>query len=173
MARVTLTDAAIDDLRRAGPVVAALLLGRLRALEHDPQAGIALVDQRTGYRTLDALEGDGRIVYDTDDVADTTRAVVTVRELWVDGARSDGDAYSEALERMQAADPSELVAFARIVRGLGRLTGVRAVPRHRIRQPVPDWLAEALLTGTGMSRLDVAAMDARTAFEAWNRRRPG
>ena len=159
---VALTDDALDDLRRAGPVAAALLLGRLRVLDQEPEAGAPLVDRRTGFRVLDALDGAARVVFD----ADGER--VTVREIWVDGVRSDGEAYAEALERVRAADPSEQVTLARSVQRLARLTGVRPVPSERLRAPVPDWLADALVRDAGLTRLAVAAMDAATAFDAWN-----
>ncbi len=163
MAGVVLTDPALDDLRRAGPVLAALLLGRLRVLDAEPGAGTPLLDGPTGYRVLDALDGGARIVH----TAGGDR--VTVHAVWVDGARTDGEAYAEALDRMQGADPSEQVALARVIRRLGRLTGVRPVPRGRLRAPVPDWLADALIERAGHRRLAVAAMDAATAFETWNR----
>ncbi len=51
---------------------------------------------------------------------------------------------------------------------LGRMTGTVPVPRHRVREPVPDWLADALVERVGLTRLDVAAMDAATAFDRWN-----
>ncbi len=162
MPGVVLTDPALDDLRRAGPVLAALLLGRLRVLDAEPDAGTVLVDPRTGYHVLDALDGAARIVHSTDPDS------VTVHAVWVEGARTDGEAYAEALERMQGADPSEQVALARVVRRLGRLTGVRPVARGRLRAPVPDWLADALVGRAGRQRLAVAAMDATTAFETWN-----
>jgi mRNA interferase RelE/StbE len=160
---IVLTDPALDDLRRAGPVLAALLLGRLRVLDAEPDAGTALVDDRTGYRVLDALDGGARIVH----AVDGDRVVV--HEVWVDGARTEGEAYAEALDRMHGADPSEQVALARVVRRLGRVTGVRPVPRDRLRAPVPDWLADALVGRAGRQRLAVAAMDATAAFETWNR----
>jgi mRNA interferase RelE/StbE len=159
---VALTEDAIDDLRRAGPVVAALLLGRLRVLEQDPEAGAPLVDPRTGFRVLDALDGAARVVYALDGTTATVHAV------WVEGVRSDGEAYAEALERVRAADPSEQVTLARSVQRLARITGVRPVPSERLRAPVPDWLAEALVHDAGLTRLAVAAMDATTAFDAWN-----
>ena len=162
MAAVVLTDPAVDDLRRAGPVVAALLLGRLRTLATEHDAGAPLVDERTGYRLVDALGGGARIVFSTE------RDEVTVHEVWVDGARSDGEAYAEALERIRVADPSEQVALARNLRRLGRLTGARPVPQSRLRAPVPDWLADALVRDAGLTRLAVAAMDAATAFDTWN-----
>jgi mRNA interferase RelE/StbE len=160
---VVLTDPAVDDLRRAGPVVAALLLGRLRILATEHDAGAPLVDARTGYRLVDALGGAARIVFSTD------RDEVTVHEVWVEGARTDGEAYAEALERIRVADPSEQVALARNLRRLGRLTGARPVPQGRLRAPVPDWLADALVTRAGRDRLAVAALDAATAFAEWNR----
>ncbi len=166
---VELTDPAVDDLRRAGPVVAALVLGRIRMLEAAPETGAPLVDPRTGFRVLDALDGDARVVFGVDGTG-AAGAVVTVHEIWIDGARSDGEAYAEALERVRAADPSEQVALARSVQRLARLTGVRPVPSDRLRAPVPDWLADALVRDAGLTRLAVAAMDAATAFEAWNAR---
>ena len=162
MAAVVLTDPAVDDLRRAGPVVAALLLGRLRTLATEHDAGAPLVDERTGYRLVDALGGGARNVFSTE------RDEVTVHEVWVDGARSDGEAYAEALERIRVADPSEQVALARNLRRLGRLTGARPVPQSRLRAPVPDWLADSLVRDAGLTRLAVAAMDAATAFDTWN-----
>jgi mRNA interferase RelE/StbE len=162
---VELTEPALDDLRRAGPVTAALLLGRLRTLEQETHLGAPLVDARTGFRVLDALDGDARIVHGVE--GDT----VTVHELWVDGVRSDGEAYAEALDRVRSADPSEQVALARSVQRLARLTGVRPVASDRLRAPVPDWLADALVRDAGLTRLAVAAMDATTAFDAWNSHR--
>ena len=162
MASVELTDVALDDLRRAGPVAAALLLGRLRVLEQEPEAGTPLVDRRTGFRVLDALDGDARVVYSL------AGSRATVHAVWVEGVRSDGEAYAEALERVRAADPSEQVALARSVQRLARLTGVRPVPSDRLRAPVPDWLADALVREAGLTRLAVAAMDATTAFDTWN-----
>lgn len=162
MAAVALTAPVLDDLRRAGPVASALLLGRLRVLEQEPESGGPLVDARTGYRVLDALEGDARVVYELDGER------VTVHSVWVDGVRGDGEIYAEALGRVRAADPSEQVALARSVQRLARLTGVRPIPSDRQRAPVPDWLAEALVRDAGRTRLAVAAMDAATAFDAWN-----
>jgi mRNA interferase RelE/StbE len=163
VARVVLTDPALDDLRRAGPVAAALLLGRLRTLATEPGGGAPLVDERTGYRLLVALEDAARVVFSTDGNE------VTVHEVWLHGARADGEAYAEALDRIRVADPSEQVALARNLRRLGRLTGARPVPRNRLRAPVPDWLADALVTQAGRDRLAVAALDAATAFDEWNR----
>ena len=88
-----------------------------------------------------------------------SRDVVTVHELWVDGARLDGEAYAEALDRMQGADQPDVVQLARILRRLGRITGTVPVPRGRLRTPVPDWLADALVTQAGVDPLTVA--DAR------------
>ena len=163
MARVVLTDPALDDLRRAGPVLAALVLGRLRLLESEPAAGSPLVDERTGYRVLAALDGDARVVHDVH--GDT----VTIRSVWVDGARTDGEAYAETLERIQCRRPVGAGRpRRRSVRRLSRLTGARPVPRDRLRAPVPDWLADALLGRAGLERLAVAAMDAEAAFDEWS-----
>jgi hypothetical protein len=161
VARVELTEGALDDLRRAGPVAAALVLGRLRVLETEPDLDAPLVEG-TGFRVLAALDGDARIVHSA------AGATVTVHEIWIDGARTDGETYAEALEQVQGGDPSEQVALARSVQRLARLTGVRPVPADRRRAPVPDWLADALIAEAGQTRLAVAAMDATAAFDVWN-----
>ena len=79
-----------------------------------------------------------------------------MHELWVDGARLDGEAYAEALDRMQGADQPDVVQLARILRRLGRITGTVPVPRGRLRTPVPDWLADALVTQAAVDPLTVA-----------------
>ena len=110
---------------------------------------------------LSALDGVARIVHDLQ--GDTVTVLV-----WVDGARSDGEAYAETLDRIRSADPSEQVTMARVVRRLGRITGARPVP-DTASAPVPDWLADTLVGQAGRDGLAVAAMDATTAFEAWTR----
>ena len=90
-------------------------------------------------------------------------------EVWVDGVRSAGAAYAEALHRMQSADTPEVVEHARLLERLGRDHRHRAVAPARLREPVPDWLADALVEARGLDRLEVAALDARAAFDRWNR----
>jgi mRNA interferase RelE/StbE len=157
---VVLTDPALDDLRRIGPILAPRVIDWCASLVDEPGAGDPLAGTAP-FRALSVAGGAGRIVYD---VADD---VVTVRVIWIDGRRSDGEAYGEALQRMQAADPPDLVALARVLQRLGRLTGTRPVTRSR--EPVPDWLADALIRH-GHDRLAVAALDAATAFDLWNQR---
>jgi mRNA interferase RelE/StbE len=166
MAAVAFTDAALDDLRRFGPAAAPRVVDEIRVLEREPAAGSPLVDDATGFRVLAAADGRWRVVYDVASDA------VTIRSLWRPGARLDGEIYAEALERMQAADTPDVVQLARILRRLGRLTGTVAVGPARVRAPTPDYLADALVAA-GHSRLEVAVLDARAAFEAWNRHLAG
>jgi mRNA interferase RelE/StbE len=163
---VELTAGALDDLRRAGPAVAPRLLDDLRALAADDDPGDALVAGDTGFRALTAGRGTRRFVYR---LAPGAGGRATVWAIVVAGVRPDGAAYAETLARMQAADPPEVVLAARLLARLGRATGTPVVPRERRRDPVPDWLAERLVHDTGATRLAVAAMDAATAFAAWNR----
>jgi mRNA interferase RelE/StbE len=158
---VTLTDAALDDLRRLGPRVARLALTELAAVEDDAGTGADLVPG-SGFQKLVGRGGAWRIVYTVDG------AVTTVWEVWVDGVRTAGAAYAEALHRMQAADDPEVVEHAQLLERLGRITGTVPLPPSRLREPVPDWLADALVDARGLSRLDVATLDARTAFDRWN-----
>jgi hypothetical protein len=158
---VALTDAAIDDLRRLGPRVARLALAELAVLADDADAGPELV-AGSGFRKVVGRGGTWRIVYTL------AGPVTTVWEVWVDGVRRAGAAYAEALHRMQAADTPEVVEHAQLLERLGRITGTVPLPPSRLGEPVPDWLADALIDEHGLSRLDVATMDARAAFDRWN-----
>ena len=159
---ITFTDPALDDLRRLGASAARRTLARIAVLDTDPAAGDDLAAIDTGYRKLGAPEGNWRVVYTVDG------DVVTIWEVWVDGVRSTGAAYAEALQRMVSADAPDAVELAGILERLGRITGTVPVPRNRIVEPVPDWLADVLIERTALSRLEVAAMDATAAFDAWN-----
>jgi mRNA interferase RelE/StbE len=159
---VFFADPALDDLRRLGPSVARRALDQIALLEVDPESGEALATAETHYRKLTGREGTWRVVYAVD------TGVVTVWEVWVDGVRSNGAAYAEALQRMVSADAPDAVELAGILERLGRITGTVPVPRNRVLEPVPEWLADALLERTSLTRLEVAAMDATAAFDAWN-----
>ena len=144
---VDLTDPALDDLRRLGPPPGAPSRSsrsrcsprtRTRATRWSPAPG-------TG--SSSGANGAWRVVYRALDAAD-----VTVWEVWVDGVRSDGAAYAEALHRMQAADTPEVVGARAPARAARPLTGTVPLPPARLREPVPDWLADALSTRPRRSR---------------------
>ena len=161
---VELTDHALDDLRRLGPALARRAVEQVALLDEDPDAGRELV-AGCWVRTLVGGGGTWRVVHTV-----ARDGAVTVWEVWVDGVRSEGSAYAEALHRMQSADAPEAVEHAQLLERLGRLTGTVPVPRHRVREPVPDWLADALVDELGVDRLELATMDAATAFARWNAR---
>jgi len=163
---VELASGAVDDLRRAGPVLAPRLLDDLRALTDDDDPGAALVADDTSFRFFTSTDGSRRFVYRT---TPAPGGRVTVWAIVVVGVRDDGAAYAETLARVQAADPPEVVLAARLLGRLGRVTGIPVVSTERRREPVPDWLAARLVQQAGATRIAVAAMDAATAFAAWNR----
>ena len=162
--RVVFTDPALDDLRRLGARGARRALAHLAAVESGDEAGALLVATDSPYRRI-VWGAGGRIVFAVED------EVATVWEVWADGARTDGSAYAEALDRMVAADAPDAVELAGILERLGRLTGTVPARRGRGGEPVPEWLADALLRHTSLTRLEVAAMDAAAAFDAWNSHR--
>jgi mRNA interferase RelE/StbE len=162
---VTFAEAALDDLRRLGPARARRALAQIWVLADGGDPGTPLA-AGAPYRKLAPGAGALRVTYAAD------RAAVTVGEDWVDGARAPGAAAAEALHRMQAADAPEVIEHAQLLERLGRITATMPVPPHRLREPVPDWLADALVDDAGLTRLELAAMDARTAFERWNQRNP-
>ena len=92
------------------------------------------------------------------------RCVVTVARP-IEGKLAERDDVLQPRESVAAG--SNTSALARSVQRLARLTGVRPVPSDRLRAPVPDWLADALVRDAGLTRLAVAAMDATTAFDTW------
>jgi mRNA interferase RelE/StbE len=159
--RVVLTDPALDDLRRLGARAARRALACLVAVGSEQEPGSPLAATDSSYRRV-AWGNGGRIVFALDE------DVATVWEVWADSARTDGSAYAEALDRMVAADAPDAVELAGILERLGRLTGTVPARRGRGGEPVPDWLADALLRHTSLTRLEIAAMDAATAFDAWN-----
>ena len=118
---VALTDPALDDLRRAGPVAAALLLGRLAAARAGPDAGTPLVDARTGFRVLDALDGDAarRLRASTRRRGDRARGVGRRRALRRRGLRRGAaNGCAPPTRRSRWRSPGRCSASA-------RLTGVR------------------------------------------------
>jgi hypothetical protein len=159
--RVLFADPALDDLRRLGARGARRALASLAAVESDEEPGVTLATADTVYRRIGWGAG-GRIVFAVDD------GTATVWEVWADGLRTNGSAYAEALDRMVAADAPDAVELAGILERLGRQTGTVPSARGRGGEPVPDWLADALLRHTPLTRLEIAAMDAATAFDAWN-----
>jgi mRNA interferase RelE/StbE len=159
---IVFTDAALEDLRRLGPPAARRAIERIAVLDAEPDVGESLATAETGYRKLSWRDGTWRVVYAAD------AGVVTVWEVWFDGVRTTGAAYAEALQRMVAADAPNAVELAGILERLGRITGTVPVPRNRVVEPVPDWLADALLERTSLTSLELASMDATTAFDAWN-----
>jgi hypothetical protein len=167
MRGVELASGAVDDLRRAGPVLAPRLLDDLRALAGDEDPGVPIVADDTGFRLFATSGGRRRFVYRPATRQGDDRVVVWV--IAVAGVRAEGAVYAEVLERMQSADPPDVVATARLLGRLGRATGTAVVPAARRREPVPDWLAERLVAEAGRTRIAVAALDAATAFDEWNR----
>ncbi len=162
---IVFTDAALDDLRRIGPVAVSLVLKKIFLLETNPMAGEPLGGELTGYRKLVVGNRTWRIVYR---VVDSGQ--VEVCEIWAIGLRSDGEVYAEASVRVAKALTRQpnMAPLASVIVRLGRLTvGVQLPETLKRREPVPDWLAERLVYTAGMTRADVAALDAEEALDAW------
>jgi len=158
--RILFTAAAVDDLRRIGPSAVPRVLKKLLVLETNPEAGLPLGDELTGFRKLVVGRNTWRIVY-------RIKATdVEICEIWAVGARSDGEVYAEAAARVMESGNPEIANLAEVAARLGRLAGLE-VPTEPIRNPVPDWLAEKLVHTAGFQRHVVAAMDAAEALDAW------
>ncbi len=166
--RIVFVDAALEDLRRVGPSVAPRILKKILLLEANPQAGEPLGGDLTGYRKLVVGNRQWRVVYRVDD-----QGAVVVCEIWAAGARSDSEVYTEATRRVTAAAEAgpELVGLRDTIERLGRAAAGVEAPEEAEAEPVPDWLADRLVHTVGMARVEVAALDAETAFERWEQYR--
>lgn len=136
------------------------ILKKILILEADPEAGLPLGDELTGFRKLVVGRNTWRVVYRL------TGTAIEVYEIWAVGLRSDGEVYAEAAARVAQAERPEIASLAEVVERLGRLAGVE-VRAEAVREPVPDWLAERLERTAGLEPHVVAAMDASEALDAW------
>lgn len=170
MAEITLTDAAIDDLRRIGPDAVPRVLEKLLVLLDDPRAGYPLGGELTGYRKLVVGRNTWRVVYRIVD-----EKLVEICEVWAVGARADAQVYAQATARLRDARhrAPEFRRLADVVERLGRLSGDIAAAKAITaataisRDPVPDWLADRLVHTVGMAREEVAALGLEQAVDLW------
>jgi mRNA interferase RelE/StbE len=164
MAEISFTDAALDDLRRIGPDAVLKVLKKVLILVDNAEAGYPLGGELTGYRKLVAGRNTWRIVYRI-----TEEKAVEICEIWAVGARADAEVYAEATARARAAGQArpELRGLAEVVERLGRLAGHITAARPVPPEPVPDWLADRLISTAGMTREAVAALDLKGAVDAW------
>lgn len=164
MAEVVFTAAAIDDLRRIGPGNAPKVLKTTLLLLDNPEAGHPLGGDLTGFRKLVVGRNTWRIVYRIAD--DKT---IEICEVWAVGERADSEVYAEAAARVRAAgnDRPETVQLGQAIERLGAVTEHLRIEDERLRELVPDWLADRLIYTAGMSREDVAALDLQEAVDLW------
>ena len=150
-ARSRFTDPALDDLRRARarlPRGAALV--RIAVLDTDPAAGDDLARRST--------PGSGCSARRTA----RWRVVYTRRRRRRHHPGGLGRRRAQRRRGLRRGARSACVSPTRPTRSsspgsserLGRITGTVPVPRNRIVEPVPDWLADALIERTALTRLD-------------------
>lgn len=159
--RVEFTDDAIADLRRIGPNAVPRVLKKLLVLETNPAAGQSLGGELTGFRKLVVGKNTWRVVYRV------SAATITVCEVWAIGMRRDSAVYAAAAQRVAAAAAvrPQLAGLVEVLSAIGRTGG--DPPRPPQPEPVPDWLATRLLSLVQLSQVQVAAMDAEQALDAW------
>lgn len=162
MAEITFTNAAIDDLRRVGPEAVPKVLKRILLLEQSAEAGYPLGGGLTGFRKLVVGRNTWRVVYRVTEDKD-----IEICEIWAVGERADGEVYREAVARLRDATRPELVALAKVIEQLGRLTGDVTGRQPPAREPVPAWLADRLVFTAGLPRERVAALDLQQAVDLW------
>ena len=116
MARVELTDDAIEDIRDLDGSARKIVLKALKKLEQEPdQRGLPLGNNPrgnlTGLRKLVIGDRDYRAVYRVDDNGEVVIVIVVAR-------RADQEVYDLAIARLQTSEDEEL---RRIAAGLKRL----------------------------------------------------
>lgn len=130
MADITFLDQAIEDLEDLDGSAQRLVLGKMRVLIANPEAGQPLgrttTGNLTGFRKLVVGNRDYRIVYRIED--DGTVCVV-----WVIGPRSDDRCYETALERLR-----ELGDRPQAKRLADALEGLRPRTRKQVVKIRPD-----------------------------------
>lgn len=119
MARVTLTDDAIEDLKDLDGSSRVMVLKALRALkklEVEPEKRGAPLGSRatgnlTGYRKLAIAERTLRVVFRVEESGD-------VVVLWVVAKRSDSYVYQWAASRLETHQNPEVRAISQVLRDL-------------------------------------------------------
>jgi mRNA interferase RelE/StbE len=168
---VRLTDTAVADLRglfRADPQIVRWALKKMIQLERDPNAGDPLLGGLIGYRKITVGDRDWRIVWRVvqDEAGDF---LVEVAEVWAVGYRKDGEVYAEIERRVAEASSSPrtraladvLVLFTKQARDLV------ATPEPTKPEPVPKWLADALLYVVRIPAAEVEELNLEAAEKVW------
>lgn len=168
---VRLTDAAVDDLRRlfkADPQIVRWAFKKMIQLERDPTAGDPLLGGLVGYRKITVGDRDWRVVWrvEQDDDGDY---LIEVAEVWAVGYRKDSEVYAEMKQRMADAGTTPTTRALSEVLGLftKQARGLTATPEPTTPEPVPTWLAEALLHVARIPASRVERMSLAEAERAW------
>lgn len=166
-AEVWLTSPATADLANLDSSLVVLALRKMLLLEHNPLAGEALVGSLIGWRKLVVGNRDWRIVWRcTTDERGVVR--VEIAEVWVIGARSDSDVYSEMNHRLtQLGDHPDRKPLAKIIEAVGAQMRVQAHPTLIPASRPEPWLVERLVHPAKLPRSQVEKMTSEQAVDAW------
>ncbi len=164
MVEVHWLDAAIDDLSRLDAATVRRVLKKVLLLEKNPMAGKALGGDLKGFRKLIVGNRDWRVIYRI-----TADGDVEICEIWVVGARTEGEVYDEASRRIAALPQTpSTAAFSEVIAQLGRLAaGIHVKSEILTPTKPPDWLIARLVHTAGFTRKQAESMDLDAAMEAW------
>ena len=166
-ARVRLTTPAVEDLHalmRRDPQIVRWCLKKMLLLESDPRAGEPLLGGLIGFRKLTVSDRHWRIVWR--DVTDGVGGrVIEIAEVWAAGARADAAVYAEMKDRLAAlGDTPQTRPLRDVIASLSRIAGGLTARAEPPAEPVPGWVANALMAAVGLTRGEVAAMTADEAM---------
>jgi mRNA interferase RelE/StbE len=137
-------------------------------LERDPNAGDPLLGGLIGYRKITVGNRDWRVVWrvEQDEAGDY---LIEVAEVWAVGYRKDSEVYAEIKQRVaNAGSSSKTKALSQVLELFAKQArDLTATPEPEKPEPVPKWLADALLYVVHIPASRVEEMSLEEAENTW------
>lgn len=145
------------------------VMKKVLLINANPRAGVALGGALAGYRKLTIGDRHWRIVWRV-----TGDGVAEIAEVWGVGAREDGEVYAEITERAAAVKDQQVrLSLSEVVRAMDAARAL--LDRAGPREPLPDWLRQALVNQVGLEPDELAQMtpeEGNARLLQWYSRRP-
>lgn len=168
---VRLTDDAVEDLQglfKADPQIVRWALKKMIQIEHDPNAGEALLGGLIGYRKITIGDRDWRVVWRIEQ-DESGGYLIEIAEVWAVGYRKDSEVYAEITKRIDNAGSSPKTrALSQVLELFTKQSrNLTATPEPSHPESIPKWLTDALLYVVRIPAPQVKEMDLHEAEKAW------